>query len=130
MDEPYHIGFVADETPDARTLHERCLDAGLATTHDGRTDVVAKYNVGTDRHRDEDPESVLAALEGAENGSLYYWTDSRTMLRVGFTHATTEREERGSKPRSTGPPTTAADSTPRPVSGSTEKSSIPVCGNQ
>ncbi|MCU4802740.1 hypothetical protein OB920_20470 [Halobacteria archaeon HArc-gm2] len=94
MDEPYHIGFVADETPDTRALYEACLHAGLTTTHDGRTDVVAKYNIGTERHQDQDPEAVVAALERADNGSLYCWTESGMRLRVGFTHATTEREER------------------------------------
>jgi hypothetical protein len=85
MDVPYHIGFVTDETPDVRTLHERCLEQGLTTTHDGRIDQVARYKVGTESRTNDATENVLETLEQAEGGRLYFWTEAGMILRVGFT---------------------------------------------
>lgn len=93
MDEPYHIGFVTDQSPGARDLYNRCIRAGMKTTHDGQTGVVAKYRIGPTAHTDSNLESALAELEEAENSSLYFWTDSGMKLRVGITEPTSEAEE-------------------------------------
>ena len=92
MDVPYHIGFVTDETPDVRTLYERCLEQNLTTTHDGRIDQVARYKVGTESRTNDPAENVLETLEQAEGGRLYFWTEAGMILRVGFTTPKNELE--------------------------------------
>lgn len=93
MDEPYHIGFVTDQSPGARDLYNRCIQGGMETTPDGQSGVVAKYRIGLTAHTDSSLESALTELEEAENGSLYFWTDSGMKLRVGITEPTSEAEE-------------------------------------
>jgi len=92
MDVPYHIGFVTDETPDIRALHERCLEQGLMTTHDGRTDQVARYTVGTESRTNDATENALETLDQVERGQLTFWTESGMALRVGFTTPENELE--------------------------------------
>ncbi|KZX48915.1 hypothetical protein [Haloarcula sp. K1] len=93
MDDPYHIGFVANKTPDARELYNRCQQAGLKTTHDGEADIVAEYRIGLTGHTDSSLEDALNALEQTENGSMRFWTEADMMIRVGISHPTTEDEQ-------------------------------------
>lgn len=93
MDDPYHIGFVSETPPGARELYNQCRQAGLKTTRDGQSEVVAKYRIGLTAYTHSSLESALEALEDAESGSMHFWTDSGTMLRVGISNPTTEDEQ-------------------------------------
>ena len=46
MDEKYFIHYISDETPDMEAIVDRCLELGLTTTQDGRTDVYSDYTIG------------------------------------------------------------------------------------
>ncbi|WP_058991335.1 hypothetical protein [Haloarcula sp. CBA1127] len=92
MDDPYHIGFVADKTPDVRELYTQCRQAGLKTTYDGQTETVAEYSIGLTAHTDSRLEDALNALEQTDSGSMRFWTESDMILRVGISPPTTKDE--------------------------------------
>lgn len=92
MDDPYHIGFVAGSPPSAKQLYDQCRQAGMKTTPDGQSNVVAEYSIGLTSHTDMNLENALEALEDAESGSMRFWTDSDMVLRVGISIPTTEEE--------------------------------------
>lgn len=78
----YHISFEGGNAPSFQQLYDYCVDLGLATTEDGRTDVAEEYRVDGNQRRNKDIETALAELAGAEHGGLHFWEETGLDLNI------------------------------------------------
>lgn len=77
MDERYLINYLSDETPDMKAIVDRCLELGLTTSQDGRTDVCSDYTVGdlldgNDDIDGDDRQKIVDEIS-AVGGEITFW---------------------------------------------------------